>query len=152
MDKILKEAQQLRLQYYRQILQIDTPEDYALQDYQSDWHEAQATARRLLTSMDSSDLTPVQEARLLLTLFVVLQVGYRDSALFHQATDRAALLLPLLPDGKLKAHLLVHLYCETEDDTLLPIIDYLLPTLTTSPTEEDHYLQAFFEPVQESLL
>jgi hypothetical protein len=139
--------QKYRLACYRQMMLEDLSDDYAIQDYQSDWHHAQDEVKRLFAYLDTHHLSSEQEAEILLTIFVALQIGYRNWELFQRAADHTYDLLPHLSDSKLKCHLLVHLYQETQDEDLLPEIDQLMDTWTEATmTEEDHYLQALYEP------
>lgn len=160
----------LRLQAYRQLLLLDTLEDHSIQDYQSRWHEAQHTVKTLFQRLDTHGETlPLEEkAEILLTIFVLLQIGYRNHDLFTRAADMTYDLLPQLTETadsleapncrplsvvrcplsiiNYKNHLLVHLYQETQDEELLPAIDRLMSTWQDDTmTEEDHYLQELFQ-------
>ena len=151
MKQLLQKAQQLRLKYYRILQLADMPEDYAIQDYQTEWREAQTEVKQLFTYMSTHDLQPEIEVELLITIFLSLQIGYRNSELFLRATDKAFQLLPHLSPSKLKVHLLVHLYQETEDETLLPDIDHLLSRYQADfTTEEDHALLEYWQSVEEN--
>ena len=160
----------LRLQAYRQLLLLDTLEDHSIQDYQSRWHEAQHTVKTLFQRLDTHGETlPLEEkAEILLTIFVLLQVGYRNEALFARAVETTYELLSQLIETadpleapncrplsvvrcplsiiNYKTHLLVHLYQETQDEELLPAIDHLMSTWQDDTmTEEDHYLMELFQ-------
>ena len=167
----------LRLQAYRQLLLLDTLEDHSIQDYQSRWHEAQHTVKTLFQRLDTHGETlPLEEkAEILLTIFVLLQVGYRNEALFARAVEATYELLPQLTEAtkspetpilntqsdnccpssvvrcqtqvrRSQFPLLVHLYQETQDEELLPSIDRLMSTWQDDTmTEEDHYLQELFQ-------
>lgn len=160
----------LRLQAYRQMLFPDTLEDHSIQDYQSRWHEAQHTVKTLFQRLDTQGGTlPLEEkAEILLTIFVLLQIGYRNEALFARAVEATYELLPQLAEAadSLEApncrplsvdrcplsilnyttHLLVHLYQETQDEDLLPAIDHLMDTWQDGTmTEEDHFLMELFQ-------
>ncbi len=125
----------------------DLSDDYAIQDYQADWRDAQGEVEKLFAYLDPHRLSPEAEADILLTIFVALQIGYRNWDFFQRAVTRTYDLLPQLPDGKQKCHLLVHLYQETEDEDLLPDIDRLMDTWQAATmTEEDRYLQELYEP------
>ena len=91
----------LRLQAYRQLLLLDTLEDHSIQDYQSRWHEAQHTVKTLFQRLDTHGETlPLEEkAEILLTIFVLLQVGYRNEALFARAVEATYELLPQLTEA-----------------------------------------------------
>ena len=174
----------LRLRTYRRLFLLDTPDGITIQSYNAAYHKAQQTITALFTHLQTHPhLTPIQQADHLLTIFVLLQLGFRNSTRFLQATQLTYQLLPtllpqLLPlarDGfpvshlphvkyaatqsqpslpssstpspkRLLTHLLLHLYLETQDETLLPNINQLLPALTTSPNEEDHYLLLLYHP------
>ena len=165
----------LRLQAYRQLLLLDTLEDHSIQDYQSRWHEAQHTVKTLFQRLDThgETLSLEEKAEILLTIFVLLQIGYRNEALFARAVEATYELLPQLAEaadsleapncrplsvvrcpssvvkrkfGGANSHLLVHLYQETQDEELLPSIDRLMSTWQDDTmTEEDHYLQELFQ-------
>ena len=160
----------LRLQAYRQLLLLDTLEDHSIQDYQSRWHEAQHTVKTLFQRLDTHGETlPLEEkAEILLTIFVLLQIGYRNEALFARAVEATYELLPQLAEAtkspetpilnsqsdnccplsvvRCQFPLLVHLYQETQDEDLLPAIDHLMSTWQDNTmTEEDHYLMELFQ-------
>ena len=136
----------------------DVATDYAIQDYQATGREAQAEVKQLLAYTAAHNLPPVEEASILLTAFLGLQIGYRNWALFHHIVERTYELLPQLlsekdalsnmANSKLTAHLLIQLYAETQDDTLLPDIDHLMAIWAdTSPTEEDRYALQLYNRV-----
>ncbi len=160
----------LRLQAYRQLLLLDTLEDHSIQDYQSRWHEAQHTVKTLFLRLDTQGgALPLEEkAEILLTIFVLLQIGYRNEALFARAVEATYELLPQLTEAtkspetpilnsqsdnccplsvvRCQFPLLVHLYQETQDEDLLPAIDHLMSTWQDNTmTEEDHYLMELFQ-------
>ena len=157
----------LRLRCYRKLLLQDLSEDYAIQDYQSDAQAAQAKAKRLFAYLDTHTLTPTEKAEILLTIWLLLQFGYRNPDLFTRVTEETYSLLwgqqstdnsqqsnsvvssPLsVVSPSLLGHLLLHLYHETEDEDLLPMIDRLTSHWTEDTmTEEDRYLQQLYEPV-----
>lgn len=170
------ELQAYRLKCYRQMLLKDIHDDYAIQDYQADWKETQDKVNKLFHELDTLVLSPEEKADRLLTIFVALQIGYRNDTLFTRAIDMTYDLLPQLaetadsPDAPIlnsqfdnsrqlsvvrcplsiiyyKTHLLVYLYQETQDEELLPAIDRLMSTWQDGTmTEEDHYLQELFQP------
>jgi len=172
MKETQADLQAFRLKCYRQMLLEDIQDDYAIQDYQADAQEAQSMVTRLFAELERPDLTLEARADLLLTIFVALQIGYRDPDLFARATDMAYDLLPQLaetaespiPNSQFDNHcppsvvhcplsvvrcqfpLLVHLFQETQDEDLLPAIDHLMSTWQDDTmTEEDHYLQELFQ-------
>ena len=149
--RILQDAQDFRLKCYRRMLLIDGVEDYAIQDYQEDWCDAQKKVKMLFAYLDSHDVTPEEEGELLLTIFVGLRIGFRNSELMERATDRAFELLPQLPQGKLLCHLLVFLYDETEDEAMLEDIDHLFSSFPRPLTQEDRYLQETYRNTIDSI-
>ncbi|MBR1793043.1 MAG: hypothetical protein IJ764_05325, partial [Bacteroidales bacterium] len=71
-------------------------------------------------------LAPAEEADLLHTLYVALEVCPRDARRFRQVARRAQSLLPLLEDPRQRLPLLVHLYADTLDPDLKHQIDSLI--------------------------
>lgn len=172
MKETQADLQAFRLKCYRQMLLEDIQDDYAIQDYQADAQEVQSMETRLFAELERPNLTLEARADLLLTIFVALQIGYRNPDLFARATDMAYDLLPQLaetaespiPNSQFDNHcppsvvccpssvvrcqlpLLVHLYQETQDENLLPAIDHLMSTWQDDTMiEEDHYLQELFQ-------
>ena len=175
MKETQADLQAFRLKCYRQMLLEDIQDDYAIQDYQADAQEAQRMVTYLFAELERPNLPIEARADLLLTIFVALQIGYRNDTLFTRATDMAYDLLPQLaetaestespiPNSQFDNHcppsvvrcqaqvrrsqlsLLVHLYQETQDEELLPSIDHLMSTWQDDTmTEEDHYLQELFQ-------
>ena len=92
------DLQAYRLKCYRQMLLKDIHDDYAIQDYQADWKEAQDKVNQLFHELDTLVLSSEEKADRLLTIFVALQIGYRDPDLFARATDMAYDLLPQLAE------------------------------------------------------
>ena len=167
--------QAFRLKCYRQMLLEDIQDDYAIQDYQTDTQEAQRMVTYLFAELERPNLPIEARADLLLTIFVALQIGYRNPDLFTRAVDMAYDLLPQLAEvaestespipnsqfdnscplsvvrcqtqvRRSQLSLLVHLYQETQDEELLPYIDRLMYTWQDDTmTEEDHYLQELFQ-------
>ncbi len=165
MKETQADLQAFRLKCYRQMLLEDIQDDYAIQDYQADAQEAQRMVTRLFAELERPNLPIEARADLLLTIFVALQIGYRDPDLFARATDMAYDLLPQLAETaespipnsqfdnrrpssvvRCQLPLLVHLFQETQDEDLLPAIDHLMSTWQDDTmTEEDHYLQELFQ-------
>ena len=164
--------QAFRLKCYRQMLLEDIQDDYAIQDYQADAQEAQRMVTYLFAELERPNLPIEARADLLLTIFVALQIGYRDPDLFTRAVDMTYDLLPQLAETaeapipnsqfdnscpssvvrcplsvvRCQLPLLVHLYQETQDEELLPSIDHLMSTWQDDTmTEEDHYFQELFQ-------
>ena len=156
----------LRLKCYRQLLLIDTPDDPSIQDYQSHWREAQHTAKTLLHRLDTQrdTLTLDEKAELILTIWVLLQIGYRNPVLFQPVTEETYSLLPQLSTVNpqlstvncqlstincqlsiVNSQLSILLYHETHDENLLPHIDHLMAQQSApDETEEYHYIQQLF--------
>ena len=167
--------QAFRLKCYRQMFLEDIQDDYAIQDYQADAQEAQRMVTYLFAELERPNLPIEARADLLLTIFVALQIGYRNPDLFTRATDMTYDLLSQLAEVaestespipnsqfdnscpssvvrcplsvvRCQLPLLVHLYQETQDEELLPAIDHLMSTWQDDTmTEEDHYLMELFQ-------
>ena len=152
----------LRLRTYRQLLLLDTLEDHSIQTYNQRWREAQDTAQSLFEELDSAPHTHEEQTEILLTIFVLLQIGYRNEALFARATEATYNLLethleqPILNSQsdnccplsvvRCQFPLLVHLYQETQDEELLPYIDHFMSTWNEDAmTEENRYLIELFQ-------
>ena len=178
MKETKDELQAYRLKCYRQMLLEDIHDDYAIQDYQADWKEAQDKVKQLFDELDTLVLSPEEQTDRLLTIFVALQIGYRAPDLFARATDMAYDLLPQLaetaespipnsqfdnscPSSVVRCQtqvrrsqlstLLTFLYQETQDEELLPYIDHFMSTWNEDTmTEEDHYLQELFQLAEET--
>ncbi|MBQ8968624.1 MAG: hypothetical protein IJ064_02660 [Bacteroidaceae bacterium] len=142
-----------RQRVYRNMLLLDTDTTASIQDLTHFWDECSAMARQCLTALEhlSSSPRPVGRvalssaecialrAQLLLTALVALQVGIRDYALIDQVVTRSLALLPQLKATRLRTHLLVHLYGETEDEALYTQLQDALTTFHPE-TEEDQYI------------
>lgn len=170
MKETKDELQAYRLKCYRQMLLEDIHDDYAIQDYQADWKEAQDKVKQLFYELDTLALSPEEQADRLLTIFVALQIGYRAPDLFARATDMAYDLLPQLaetaespiPNSQFDNHcppsvvrcqlpLLTFLYQETQDEELLPYIDHYMSTMSEDTmSEEDRYLIELFQLAEET--
>ena len=152
----------LRLRTYRQLLHLNPIEDDSIQAYNQRWREAQDTAQSLFEELDNAPHTHEEQTEILLTIFVLLQVGYRNDTLFARAVEATYELLPQLTEApncrplsvvrcplsiiNYKTHLLTFLYQETQDENLLPAIDRLMDTWQDDTmTEEDHYLMELFQ-------
>ena len=165
MKETKDELQAYRLKCYRQMLLKDIHDDYAIQDYQADWKEAQDKVKQLFHELDTLVLSPEEQANRLLTIFVALQIGYRATDLFARATDMAYDLLPQLaetaespiPNSQFDNHcppsvvrcqlpLLLFLYQESQDEELLPYIDHFMSTMRKKTmSEEERYLIELFQ-------
>lgn len=143
------ELQAYRLKCYRQMLLEDIHDDYAIQDYQADCKEAQDKVNKLFHELDTLVLSPEEKADRLLTIFVALQIGYRNNTLFTCAVEATYNLLKtdLATKTILNFQLATFLYQETQDEELLPYIDHFMSTMSENTmSEEDHYLQELFQP------
>ena len=172
MKETKDELQSYRLKCYRQMLLEDIHDDYAIQDYQADWKEAQDNVKQLFYELDTLVLSPEEQADRLLTIFVSLQIGYRNDTLFTRAVDMTYDLLPQLAEtaespipnsqtqvrrSQIDNHcppsvvrcqlpLLTFLYQETQDEELLPYIDHFMSTWNEDTmSEEDRYLIELFQ-------
>ena len=172
MKETKDELQSYRLKCYRQMLLEDIHDDYAIQDYQADWKEAQDKVKQLFYELDTLVLSPEEQTEILLTIFVLLQVGYRNDTLFTRAVEATYNLLethleqPILKrkfgvancqfsivNSQLSIlnHLLTFLYQETQDEELLPYIDHFMSTWNEDTmSEEDHYLIELFQLAEET--
>ena len=178
MKETKDELQSYRLKCYRQMLLEDIHDDYAIQDYQADWKEAQDKVKQLFYELDTLVLSPEEQADRLLTIFVALQIGYRNDTLFTRAVEATYNLLephltqptpkrkfgvansPTPPRSQLSIvnsqlsilnHLLTFLYQETQDEELLPYIDHFMSTWNEDTmSEEDHYLIELFQLAEET--
>ena len=83
----------LRLWAYRQLLFLDPVEDDSIQARTQLWRDTEQTITHLLTLHGS---TPKEEAEILLTLFVLLQIGTRDFSILQTVINRTYHILPRL--------------------------------------------------------
>ena len=140
------EGEGLRLQAYRQMLFLDPIEDDSIQARTQRWSNTEQHINALLNRHGS---TPDEEAEICLTLLVLLQVGIRNYEPLTTTLNRTFDVLPHISDSKLRTHLLVYLYQETEDEDLAEEIDTLMSTWDdTNMTEEDHYLQELYKTIE----
>lgn len=142
------ELQAYRLKCYRRMLLKDTHTDYAIQDYQADWKEAQDKVNQLFYELDTLFLSPKEQADRLLTIFVALQIGYRNDTLFTCAVEATYNLLntDLATKPILNFQLATFLYQETKDEELLPYIDHFMSTMSKDTmSEEERYLIELFQ-------
>lgn len=142
----LHHIRDIRLQAYPTILGTEDPETDTLQDLQQQWQQADQTVSHLL-SLHAD--TPEEEGELCLTLLVVLQTGIRNHKPLDTVIRRAYDVLPRLTDQRLQCHLMVHLFVETEDETLPPDIEAILTQWTEATlTPEDRFLQQYWHTVK----
>lgn len=142
------ELQAYRLKCYRQMLLEDIHDDYTIQDYQADWKEAQDKVNQLFYELDTLVLSPEEKADRLLTIFVALQIGYRNDTLFTRAVEATYNLLKtdLTTKPILNFQLATFLYQETQDEELLPYIDHYMSTMSKDTmSEEERYLIELFQ-------
>ena len=149
-----KQLLDARLRAYSALLVSDVQPDVAVQDVTRLWADMQAIVQQCCTTLASLPLTDSahtpsaafqHRAELLLTLLVCQQVGIRDFALLDQTIDQVYDLLPELRDPRLRLHILVHLYAETGDETLLPEIDTLRQTFIPKDVEDKYLLQVYHD-------
>lgn len=159
MKKKKDELRAYRLKCYRQMLLKGIHDDYAIQDYQADWKEAQDKVVQLFDELDTLVLSPEEQTDRLLTIFVALQIGYRNPDLFARAVDMTYDLLPQLPESaesfgapifnsqfSTLNYILFFLYQETQDEELLPYIDHFMSTMSEDTmSEEDLYIIELFQ-------
>ena len=89
-------------------------------------------------------IPPEQEALALLTLYVSLNLTIRPKDFGDRVERRAQHLLTLLPDSKLRTHLMVHLATDTQNTQLLQEARTAISQWRdTELTPEDHSLQQF---------
>lgn len=141
------DLQAYRLKCYRQMLLEDIHDDYAIQDYQADWKEAQDKVNQLFYELDTLVLSPEEKADRLLTIFVALQIGYRNDPFFTRAVEATYNLLKadLATKPILNFQLATFLYQETQDEELLPYIDHFMSTMSKDTmSEEERYLIELF--------
>ena len=95
-------------------------------------------------------MSPEEEAELLLSAFVALNAGFCDYEQSIRATEMSEMLLPMLPDSRLKLHLLVYLYQEIGDENMMEEIDRLMEmTDLEEDTKEDRCLMELYKQMSE---
>ena len=170
----LSQLRDFRLTCYRRMYFQDSDIDDSIQDLHRVWQESEDMVRQCLTalkhlpspsssvSLSSSASHPVGRvalssaeciafsAQLLLTALVALQVGIRNYEPLTTVIDSALLLLPKVTDSHLRTHLLVHLYGETEDESLYAQLQDAL-TIFHPETEEDQYLLQTIHKIEEEI-
>ena len=134
----------LRLAAYRRMNFEDPEQDDSVQSLHRMWEESAEAVRYCTRCLNNTaSLSPNEEAEFLLTILVCQQATIRDYALLDQTIDRAFNLLPRITDDRLRLHLLVQLFAETEDETLLPDIDLLVKDLISQDEEDRYILQSY---------
>ena len=140
----------LRLTAYRRMNFEDTTIDDSVQDLHRVWADSAVAVQQCRAALSSAH-SKQEKAELQLTLLVCQQVGIRDFALLDQTIDQVYDLLPHVSDPRLRLHLLVHLFSETEDETLLPEIEAIIKNFAPKD-EEDRYILQIFNDVQATLI
>ena len=160
-EQILQEAREYRIHCYRRMQLADMADDqdgnddkgYFVQDYQQERTTASKNAARLLDyiNIHTNELSPKEESELLLTAFVALNAGFRDYELSIRAVEMAEMLLPTLPDSRVKLHLLVYLYQETGYEIIQEEMDRLMEMIETkeNTTEEYRCLMELYRQMSE---
>ena len=134
----------LRLAAYRRMNFEDPEQDDSVQSLHRMWDESAEAVRYCTRCLNNTaSLSPNDEAEFLLTILVCQQATIRDYALLDQTIDRAFNLLPRITDVHLRLHLLVQLFAETEDDTLLPDIDSLQKRFVPMDEEDKYFFQIY---------
>ena len=167
--------QAFRQQCYRWLFCEDPEDDGTLQYVQRTWRAARAAVDALFRqypflSEDSEKaisssaaprpahetLAPAEEADLLHTLYVALEVCPRDARRFRQVARRAQSLLPLLDDPRQRLPLLVHLYADTLDPLLKDQIEQIVAAGSHIHTPDTHRetesLLRFYAPLRQGAL
>lgn len=136
----------LRQRCYRSMFLMDS--DY-LDDYTSLISEVSAACKQLLTVEPQS---PMEEALISLTVLVGYNVTIRNEENITKAIDRAKAVLPRLEDDRLKAHLLIYLYGEVEDEQYADEAHRLFSQFPeASLTEEDKWALQSLEDIAHQL-
>ena len=134
----------LRLAAYRRMNFEDPEQDDSVQSLHRMWDESAEAVRYCTRCLNNTaSLSPNDEAEFLLTILVCQQATIRDYALLDQTIDRAFNLLPRITDDRLRLHLLVQLFAETEDDTLLPDIDSLQKRFVPMDEEDKYFFRIY---------
>ena len=137
----------LRLAAYRRMNFEDPEQDDSVQSLHRMWDESAEAVRYCTRCLNNTaSLSPNDEAEFLLTILVCQQATIRDYALLDQTIDRAFNLLPRITDDRLRLHLLVQLFAETEDDAFHDDIETLLPVFLPF-YEEDLYLLQYYRGI-----
>ena len=137
----------LRQKCYRSMFLMDS--DY-LDDYTSLISEVSAACKHLLTVETQS---PMEEALICLTVLIGYNVTIRNEENITNAVDRAKTVLPQLEDDRLKAHLNIYIYGETEDEQYADEAHRLFSQFPkASLTEEDKWALQSLEDIAHSSL
>ena len=154
--QMLQNAREYRIHCYRRMQLADMADDsceYFVQEYWQERTEASENAARLLDDIDThtNKLNPEEQSELLLTAFVAINAAFRDYELSLRAAEMAEMLLPNLPDSRVKLYLQVYLYHEIGDDIIHEEIDRLMEMIETGDdkTEEDRCLMELYRQMSE---
>ena len=154
---MLQNAREYRIRCYcrMQLADIadDSYKDYSVQDYQQERTTASENAARLLDyiNIHKNELSPKEESELLFTAFVALNAGFRDYELSLRATEMSEMLLPMLPDSRVKRYLQVYLYQEIGDESLMEDIDRMMVMADSeeNTTEKDRCFMELYKQMNE---
>lgn len=140
--RLLEETASLRRKCYRSMFLMDG--DY-LDDYTALLSEVSAACKQLLAT-DAN--TPTEKAIICLTILVGYNVTIRNEANIIQTITRAKTVLPQLEDDRLKAHLMIYIYGETEEEQYAEEAHRLLAQYPDdSLTEEDKWALQSLEDI-----
>ena len=135
-----------RLTAYRRMNFEDTSIDDSVQDLHREWDESAEAVRHCSQCLDNDKSLSLEEkAEHLLTSLVCQQVGIRDYALLDQTIEAIYAILPYISSPRLRLHLLVHLYAESEDETLLSDIEAQLSDFRPTDEEDDYLLRTYHD-------
>ena len=139
----------LRLLSYRQMFLLGGEADMYVETQAAALGEISRLCRELLSSHGDC---PREEALVCLSVLTGLSVTVRDEAVALEALNRAASVLTDLEDGDhLKAHLLIYMYGETEDEAYAEEAERLTSTWGEDTlTEEDGRALDFLRDVREA--
>lgn len=147
-NNLLQKARELRMKAYHDMLLLDGQNAAYLDDQQALWNWTDQTIDALFAV---TGRTPEEEGEYCLSILVGLNIGIRHDDKVHRAVQRAEHVLPRISDDKLRCHLLVYLYAETEDEALQADICRLMDQWPADTlTQEDHYLQQVFQTIEET--
>ena len=140
----------LRRLSYRQMFLLGGEADMYVETQTASLGEVSRLCRELLSSRGDC---PREEALVCLSVLTGLGVTVRDEAVALEALNRAASVLTDLEDGdRLKAHLLIYMYGETEDEAYAEEAERLTSTWVDGTlTKEDAWALDFLRDVRESV-
>ena len=140
----------LRRLSYRQMFLLGGEADMYVETQAASLGEIARLCRELLSSRGDSSR---EEALVCLSVLTGLSVTVRDEAVALEALNRAvSVLTDLEDDDRLKAHLLIYMYGETEDDAYAEEAERLASTWVDGTlTEEDGRALDVLRDVRESV-